>query len=153
MTNFTFSPYHLIGTIGVLGLHIFFILIDTGFGLFMDLPTLTFVWGVPFFILLATYKQTFLHFIKNSVAVLFCNPRQPDKSMSDIAIAGSHYMMTAGIMGCLIQIIQLLAYFPEDLSTLPPRTALALLPLVHAIGTAKLYLSFVSSVFSSDRAN
>ena len=103
-----FSPCRLIGLAGVLIVIVGAILIGGGALMFIHIPSMAIMFGITFFVLLATFGTDFLKFIPQSILTLVSRNSKPNLRFAEIALFASRYVIGAGLIGMVIGLIQML---------------------------------------------
>ena len=149
--NRTFCIYRLIGTIGAFLILVTAIIGGGGLGIFIDIPSILFTYGITFFLLLSTFRKDFLRFIPESILSLFFIPSKPNLRFAEIATYGSRYVIGVGVIGTLISLILMLTSL-EDPSQIGGGMAVSFLTMFLALIASELFFTFVFKVFSDNES-
>lgn len=119
----------------------------------LDIPSMIFVYGLTFFILLGIYKNDFIRFIPNALAVLFFMREKASPLYSEIALTACKVISIAAFTGCIVNGIMLRASMCcEDPSNINPICGFILLNIFYAM-LGVIYLFFLSRVFRQDNSS
>ncbi len=142
-----FSPCRLIGLLGVL-IIIAGTTVAGGSALaFIHVPSIVFICGVTFFVLLATFGTDFLKFIPQSILTFISCNTKPNPRFAEIALFASRYIIGAGLIGLLIGLVQMLQNL-SDPESLGMGMAVALLTVFYAIVISEIFCAFLYKAYS-----
>jgi len=142
-----FSPCRLIGLLGVLFVIVGAIVLGGSALAFIHMPSIVFMFGVTFFILLATFGTDFLRFIPQSMLTFVSLDAKPNPRFAEIALFASRYIIGAGLIGLLIGLIQMLQNL-SDPASLGMGMAVALLTVFYAIVLSEIFCAFLYKAYS-----
>lgn len=146
-----FSPCRFIGFLGTLFVIVGAIMMGGSALAFIHLPSLLFMFGVAFFILLATFGIDFLRFIPESMLALVSRNIDPNPKFAEIALFASRYIIGAGLIGMVIGLIQMLTNL-SDPASIGSGMAVALLTVFYAIVTSEIFCAFLYKAYSDGDA-
>ena len=151
--NKKFSICRLIATSGILLIIVFSVCSVGTMSYFVTLfhiPSILFIFGASFFLLLGTYGTDFLKFIPDSLLILLFKPLEPNPRYKDIAKFGSRYVVGCSVIQALFDAITMLRNLSSPAS-LGAGMALALLPLLYALVASELFFAFVYKSYSDEQ--
>lgn len=145
-----FSPCRMIGLAGAMTVIIGAIVAGGGAQAFIHIPSIVFLFGITFFILLATFGADFLRFIPQSLLTFVSYHPQPNPRFAEIALFASRSVMGVGLLGLLIGLVQMLQNLsnPADLGA---GMAVALLTVFYAVVISEVFCAFLYRAYSDRR--
>jgi len=102
------------------------------FWAFIDIPTILFVFGVPFGLLLFSYEKELLVFIWCSILVLCGRKTHKSERMAEVARMGWRYVLAASLICCMKNCVIILQDL-SDPSKIGVGMAVAMLPFIYAV--------------------
>lgn len=147
-----FSPCRLIGFVGVLIVIAWSMLMGGGARMFIDIPSMAFIFGIAFFILLATFGTDFLKFLPQSLLTFVSSSTESNPRFAQIALFASRYILSAGLIGLLVGLIQMLRNL-ESPESIGHGMAVALLTTFYAIIISEIFCAFLYKAYSADDQN
>lgn len=142
-----FSLCRLIGLGGVMFIIVGVIFIGAGSAMFVNLPSLAIVFGITFFLLLATFGTDFLRFVPDALVTLVATRQEPNKKFAEIAAYASRYIIGAGVIGALIGLVQMLCDL-SDPSSIGAGMATALIVPFYAIVASEIFFAYLRKAYS-----
>lgn len=145
-SNWTFSIYRTIATVGIFLILTFYISL-TG-DVVVHVPSMIIIFGLTFLLLLGTFQLDFLRFIPASLKTLCCTPRKPNPRFAEIARFASRYAIGMAVIGILIALIYMLRSLdiPDAIGL---SIAVALLPVLYAVILSEVFFALAYKAFSS----
>ncbi|MCP4610705.1 MAG: hypothetical protein GY845_18515 [Planctomycetes bacterium] len=147
LQSMKFSPCRLIGLVGVVIVIVGAIVAGGDVATFIHIPSMVFMLGVTFFVLLATFGTDFLKFIPQSILTFISCDTKPNPRFAEIALFASRYIIGAGLIGVVIGLIQMLGNL-SDPESIGPGMAVALLTVFYAIVTSEIFCAFLYKAYS-----
>ena len=153
-SNWTFSIYRTIATVGIFLILTFSISLAGEVYDFVHVPSMIIIFGLTFFLLLGTFQLDFLRFIPASLKMLFCIPGKPNPRFAEIARFASRYVIGMAVVGILIGLINMLRSLDMP-SAIGWIIAIALLPVLYAVILSEVFFALAYKAFSrrSDQEN
>jgi flagellar motor component MotA len=146
--NRKFSPYRTIGFVGVVAMIAPAMLAGgTGVRIFFNIPSIAIITGITFFLLLANFGKNFLKFIPDCFLTFVSTAEKPNPKFAEIALAGSRYVIAAGVIGTLIGLIQMLANL-ENPGSIGLGMATALLTIFYAVIVSEFLFTFLQKAYT-----
>ncbi len=124
------------------------VMIGGGAIAFLNIRALMMTCGMTFFLLLGVYGRDFLKFIPDAILSLFSTSATPNPRFADIAKSGRRFVIGAGILGFMIELIQMLRTL-ADPSRMGPGIGVGLLMIAYAVLASEIFFAFLYSVYST----
>ncbi|MHC4463604.1 MAG: MotA/TolQ/ExbB proton channel family protein [Planctomycetota bacterium] len=146
-SNWTFSIYRTIATVGIFLILTYSIFVLGDEYEFVHFPSMIFIFGLTFFLLLGTFQFDFLRFIPASLKMLCCTPRKPNPRFAEIARFASRYVIGMAVICTLIGLINMLRSLdiPDQIGL---SIAVALLPVLYAVILSEVFFALAYKTFS-----
>lgn len=150
--KYQFSYCRLIGTLGLIFTIVFVTTAGGELFEFIHFPSLVFVLGVFFFLMLGAYEKEFLSFIPHSFRVLFFRPVEANQRFAEIALFGSRVIIGAGTIAMIIAIVQMLRSLsiPQNVYI---GLSIALAAPLFALIVSEIFLAFVHQSFKEKKSD
>jgi flagellar motor component MotA len=143
----TISVSRIVGWTGAAGLVGVTIAVSGG-AAFFNLPAAMFTFGTTFFLLLATFPNSFFRFLPDSLLTLFTLRPRSNPEFADIARLGSRYVIGSGIVGSVTGLVQMLQTL-EDPSGLGAAMAICVLTVLYAVIASEFFFAFLYKAYSN----
>jgi flagellar motor component MotA len=147
LQSMKFSPCRLIGLAGVLIVIVGAIVAGGSAAAFIHIPSMVFMLGVTFFVLLATFGTDFLKFIPQSILTFISRDTKSNPRFAEIALFASRYIIGAGLIGMVIGLFQMFNHL-SDPENIGPGMAVVLLTAFYAIVTSEIFCAFLYKAYS-----
>ena len=142
----TISVSRIVGWTGAAGLVGVTIAVSGG-AAFFNLPAAMFTFGTTFFLLLATFPNSFFRFLPDSLLTLFTLRPRSNPEFADIARLGSRYVIGSGIVGSVTGLVQMLHNL-DDLSGIGAGMAVCVLTVLYAVIASEFFFAFLYKAYS-----
>ncbi|MBT3202227.1 MAG: hypothetical protein HN350_20185 [Phycisphaerales bacterium] len=145
--TYKFSVCRTIATAGVSFLLAGTISASSDAMIYLHIPTIAFVFGICFFMLLGSYGADFIRFIPASLVCLAFSPLAPNPRYAEIAKFGSRYIIAGAVIAALIGFISVVRCYSDPYG-LGGGLAVLMIGPFYAIVVSELFFAFVYKAFS-----
>ena len=143
----TFSVFRVIGSVGAIGLIVATIFLGGAPGIFFDVPSALLVGGLTCAMLIGLYGLEVSHFASDAFRAFFLQKVPPNPRYAAIARSGSRFALSAGAIGSLIGMIQMLTTL-DDPSKIGGGMAIALLTALYGILLSEIVFGFLENAYT-----
>ena len=150
--SYKFSIYRTIATGGIAFLVGGAIWTGGDPSMFLHIPSIAFVFGTCFFLLLGAYGADFLKFIPASLICLAYSPSRPSRRYAEIAKFGSRYVIAGAVIYGLLSVITMMQNL-SDPSGLGMGLAASMVAPFYAILVSEIFFAFVYQAFSNSKSD